>query len=247
METIRIDIPDELLASVRSSPETVANEIRFATALRWYADGRIDLQSAAQLAGVNDSQVIATLVHDRLSAAGKGGNEMAYARELESMTYLHRTADWNAAIEWVRSFKDPEARGYALSFLAGGLEEQQANQLLTEVRQAALAIPAESVRSRLLAQLAARLTNAGQLRAALAAADAIGDERSRVLCLVAIAPSFPVAQRAMVLDSTKSIQSDKERQRAVTELARIFETPGTAWRPESPVQQKKPPHSFCDK
>lgn len=238
MDTIRIDVPDGLLASMEISPETVADEIRVSMAVRWYAARRIELRRAAQFAGLSEAKFVASFVDDRLRATGDSRNEMAYARALEEMRNLFRGAERNAAIEWVRSFKDPEARAYALSSLADELESQQRNQLLTEAHQAALTIRGEPNRSQLLAKLAAPLASAGQYQVALAAVQAMRDESSRADCLVRIAPSLPPAEQATAIESARAIRNDVARDRALEGLALVFGTPAISPPPKGPVDTK---------
>lgn len=247
MDTIRIDIPDGLLRSMGSSPETAAGEIRVSMAVRWYGDRRIDLKNAAQFAGLSEPKLLESFIADRLSAAGESRDEMAYARALEQIDWLSRRPERNAAIEWVRSFQRAEPRARALCFLAEGSERQQRNQLLSEAREAALNITVEPNRSRLLAKLAAQLTSAGEHQAAMAAAEAIGNERLRVDCMVEIAPSFTPAQLAKAIDSAKAIRDDEARQRALNCLSLILGTPGTPLPARSAVDSRNGSGRFSTK
>lgn len=53
MSTITIELPDEVFAAVRCDPVKMAQEIRFATAMAWYEQGKISQEIAANLAGLD--------------------------------------------------------------------------------------------------------------------------------------------------------------------------------------------------
>jgi predicted HTH domain antitoxin len=53
MSTITIELPDEVFASMRCDPGQMAQEIRFATAMVWYEQGKISQEVAANLAGLD--------------------------------------------------------------------------------------------------------------------------------------------------------------------------------------------------
>jgi predicted HTH domain antitoxin len=50
--TIHLDVPDEILWSLKEAPEDVAREIRMAAAAKLYEIGKLSSGRAAQLAGV---------------------------------------------------------------------------------------------------------------------------------------------------------------------------------------------------
>jgi predicted HTH domain antitoxin len=52
MATVRFDVPDDLLETLKSSPEAAAREIRIAAALHWCSRGEMSTGKAARLAGL---------------------------------------------------------------------------------------------------------------------------------------------------------------------------------------------------
>ena len=52
MTTIHLEVPDEILWSLKEAPEDVAREIRMAAAAKLYEIGKLSSGRAAQLAGV---------------------------------------------------------------------------------------------------------------------------------------------------------------------------------------------------
>jgi predicted HTH domain antitoxin len=65
MTTVKVPVPDELFSNVRRTPDEVADEMRLALAIRWYAQGLISQGAGASLAGLSRSAFL-----DALSAAG---------------------------------------------------------------------------------------------------------------------------------------------------------------------------------
>lgn len=65
MTTVTVTIPDELFSTVRRTPDEVADEMRLALAIRWYARGLISQGAGASLAGLSRTAFL-----DALSAAG---------------------------------------------------------------------------------------------------------------------------------------------------------------------------------
>ena len=51
MSTVRIDVPDETLASLKTDAEAFAEEMRLLTAVKLFELGRLSSGRAAQLAG----------------------------------------------------------------------------------------------------------------------------------------------------------------------------------------------------
>jgi len=58
MSTIAILLPEDVLATVRKSPDEVATEMRVAVAVSWYARGLVSQGRGAEIAGLTRSQFI---------------------------------------------------------------------------------------------------------------------------------------------------------------------------------------------
>lgn len=53
METIQIDVPKEILLSLKETPAELSREIRMAAAAKFYEWGRLSSGRAAELAGMS--------------------------------------------------------------------------------------------------------------------------------------------------------------------------------------------------
>ncbi len=51
MSVITMELPDEIFASVRCDPAQMVREMRIATAIAWYEQGRISQEIAAMMMG----------------------------------------------------------------------------------------------------------------------------------------------------------------------------------------------------
>jgi predicted HTH domain antitoxin len=58
---VTIEVPEEALSIVRSSPESFAREFRLAAAIKWYEVGRISQSKAAELAGISRREFLDAL------------------------------------------------------------------------------------------------------------------------------------------------------------------------------------------
>lgn len=65
MPRVQVDFDVDVFATLRRSPEELAQEIRLAAAVIWYAQGRISQGRAAELAGVSRAELL-----DALSESG---------------------------------------------------------------------------------------------------------------------------------------------------------------------------------
>ena len=65
MTTLTIALPDGIFEAVRKAPDEVAQEMRIAVAVRWYAQGLISQGKGAEIAALTRSQFI-----DALGLAG---------------------------------------------------------------------------------------------------------------------------------------------------------------------------------
>jgi predicted HTH domain antitoxin len=66
MPTVAFDLPPEIFAAVRRSPEEFAREMRLAAAMRWYARGEISQERAADLAGISRAEFLQALAREKI-------------------------------------------------------------------------------------------------------------------------------------------------------------------------------------
>src|SRR4051794_10104132 len=65
MTRVQVEFDFDVFSTLRRSPEEVAQEMRLAAAILWYAQGRISQSRAAELAGVSRAELL-----DALAASG---------------------------------------------------------------------------------------------------------------------------------------------------------------------------------
>ena len=53
MQTVTMELPDEIFSALRRSPDDFAREMRLAAAMLWYSRGMISQEKGAQIAGIN--------------------------------------------------------------------------------------------------------------------------------------------------------------------------------------------------
>jgi len=61
MVTVTFDVPEELCAALRRSPEEFGRELRLAAAIHWYERGLISQERAATLAGLDRADFLLAL------------------------------------------------------------------------------------------------------------------------------------------------------------------------------------------
>ena len=66
MTTLTLDLPQEILDSLQSSPEELDRELRLAVAVYWYYRGRISQGTAAQIAGYNRQEFLERLAKEKM-------------------------------------------------------------------------------------------------------------------------------------------------------------------------------------
>jgi predicted HTH domain antitoxin len=64
---IQVDIPDEVLISLKETSESLARELRMAAAVKWYELGKLSSGRAAQLAGMSRIEFLLALERYQVS------------------------------------------------------------------------------------------------------------------------------------------------------------------------------------
>jgi len=65
MATVTMELPEEVFSALRRSPEEFVREMRLAAAIHWYERGEISQEKAAQIAGLDRTDFLLTLGHER--------------------------------------------------------------------------------------------------------------------------------------------------------------------------------------
>jgi predicted HTH domain antitoxin len=68
MKTITVEVPDDMAALDGGTDEQLAHEMRLATAIHWYSQGRISQGKAAEFAGMNRVEFLNALSAARVDA-----------------------------------------------------------------------------------------------------------------------------------------------------------------------------------
>jgi predicted HTH domain antitoxin len=88
MVTLQVQIPEDIFAALRRSPDEMAGELCLAAAVHWYARGLISQERAAQLAGLDRTDFILALSREGVDTFAVDMNslrrELASARQRES-------------------------------------------------------------------------------------------------------------------------------------------------------------------
>jgi predicted HTH domain antitoxin len=65
MPVVQVEFETDVFATLRRSPEEIAQELRLGAAVRWYALGLVSQEKGAEIAGLSRAEFI-----DALSASG---------------------------------------------------------------------------------------------------------------------------------------------------------------------------------
>lgn len=68
MQTLAVDIPDELFSALRRSPRELARDLRLAAAVHWYRRGELSQEKAASLAGLDRTDFLLELARQGVDA-----------------------------------------------------------------------------------------------------------------------------------------------------------------------------------
>jgi predicted HTH domain antitoxin len=68
MTSITLQMPDDVLAALRRSPEEFARELRLAAAVHWYSRGEVSQEKAAEIAGLTRKEFLLALAREKVDA-----------------------------------------------------------------------------------------------------------------------------------------------------------------------------------
>ena len=68
MITVTFELPEDVFSSVRKDPDSFAEELRLAAAVKWYEIGLVSQGRAAEISGLSRSQFISALSRFEVSA-----------------------------------------------------------------------------------------------------------------------------------------------------------------------------------
>jgi predicted HTH domain antitoxin len=68
MTTVTLQLPDEVFAALRRSPDEFARALRLAAAIHWYERGEMSQEKAAQLAGLDRTDFLFALAREQANA-----------------------------------------------------------------------------------------------------------------------------------------------------------------------------------
>ncbi len=66
MQTVTMELPEEVFSALRRSPDEFAREMRLAAAMLWYSRGMISQEKGAQIAGINRAEFLAALAQNKI-------------------------------------------------------------------------------------------------------------------------------------------------------------------------------------
>ncbi len=68
MTTLTLQLPEDIFAALRRSPEEFLREMRLAAAIHWYSRGEISHERAAEIAGMNRRDFTLALAREQVDA-----------------------------------------------------------------------------------------------------------------------------------------------------------------------------------
>ena len=66
MPTVTMDLPEDVFAALRRSPEEFAREMRLAAAMLWYSRGMVSQEKAAEIADLNRVEFLKALARNEM-------------------------------------------------------------------------------------------------------------------------------------------------------------------------------------
>jgi predicted HTH domain antitoxin len=68
MQTLILELPEEVFSALRRSPAEFARELRLAAAIYWYERGEVSQEKAAQIAGLDRTDFLLALAREQADA-----------------------------------------------------------------------------------------------------------------------------------------------------------------------------------
>jgi len=68
MAKVILELPEEVFAALKRSPEEFARELRLAAAIHWYERGEISQEKAARIAGLDRTDFLSALAREKTNA-----------------------------------------------------------------------------------------------------------------------------------------------------------------------------------
>ncbi|MEI8371598.1 MAG: UPF0175 family protein [Planctomycetota bacterium] len=66
MQTVAMELPEDVFSTLRRSPDEFAQEMRLAAAMLWYSRGIISQEKAAEIAGLNRKEFLTALARNEM-------------------------------------------------------------------------------------------------------------------------------------------------------------------------------------
>jgi len=77
MATVTLQLPEDVYAALRRSPEEFTRELRTAAAIHWYSQGQLSQAKAAEIAGVSRAEFIDELFRRGIPVVQATPDELA--------------------------------------------------------------------------------------------------------------------------------------------------------------------------
>ncbi|NLX99942.1 MAG: UPF0175 family protein [Rhodopirellula sp.] len=61
MQTVTMELPEDVFSALRRSPDEFAQEMRLAASIHWYSRGEISQEKAAEIAGLDRTDFLMAL------------------------------------------------------------------------------------------------------------------------------------------------------------------------------------------
>ena len=92
MTSVTIEVPNDVFAALRRSPQEFAREMRQAAAIQWYSQGLISQGKAAEIAGLDRTDFLFALARAKVDAFQVTPEELKEEVELALQARRERLA-----------------------------------------------------------------------------------------------------------------------------------------------------------